>query len=168
MQQDVDANKEKVKQLVINYSQLVIDCAMDEDLKKDFYKDPIPYLRDRVGMKFPEDAKEITVKPDPTVRRWPVAYIYVESTGEWVEIDEAVEVLAKPRGLEMLRSMTVADIQAIHPKAKVKAKKDIEHDIDAPLEDCRVFVKVPFVDVNVEIFDDIKFDDAQIVLSSCS
>lgn len=168
MPKDVDASKEKVKQIIINYSKLAIDCAMDEELKKNFYADPLPYLRDRVGMKFPEDAKEITVKVDPRVRRWPIAYIYVESTGEWVEIDEAVEILSRPQAIEGLRSLGVREIQEMHPRAKVRAKEEIEHDIDAPLEDCRVFVKVPFVDINVEIFDNVKFDDAQIVLSSCS
>jgi hypothetical protein len=167
MPKDVDVSKEKVRQLIVNYSTLVIECAMNKELKEKFYADPIPYLRDRVGMKFPEDAKEVTVKVDPRVRRWPIAYIHVESTGEWVEIDEAVEILSRPQGIEGLRSLGVREIQEMHPKAKVRAKEEIETDIDAPLEDCRVFIKVPFIDIDVDILDNLNFDDAQILLSTC-
>jgi hypothetical protein len=94
--------EEKVRQIVVNYTSLIMQCALNDDLLQSFKNNPIPILRNRVGMIFPtgEDAeKKIHIYIDEDYFRWPIIILKVkvyiidgEEKYKYILIDEAMTV----------------------------------------------------------------------------
>ena len=61
--QAYNADKERIRQIVISRLSFMVQCAVEPELKKEFYADPIPFMR-RQGQKIPENAKKIAVDVD--------------------------------------------------------------------------------------------------------
>jgi hypothetical protein len=190
--------KETIRQIVVNYSALIIECGLNPEFKKKFYNDPVPYLNDQVGMKFPEQAKKLTVNLDPKTMRWPVITVFfpepIEIDGKkvWsVTFNEAVEIRSsRSRKLAALETQEILQhfdlepltalpeaMQAIVPRAleqgaahaaRQKPGKKVVKEVPFPIEDCGVHLDLPFIDVDVDILEEIQFDDAEIALTACT
>jgi hypothetical protein len=196
MQTQFNPDKEQIKKIVLSRLAFMIECAMEPELKQDFYNNPVPFMR-RQGQKIPEDDEKLVVTVDPVKVRWPVVTVYfprpVEMEGKLVcaaEYDEALDIQCTEEE-HFKASKTSADhdfveidraqvpekfVNAITcfsgegPVHKVKPKAGIKvtRHIPFAIEECYVHIVLPFVDVDHDILEDIQFDDAEIVLTSCS
>lgn len=193
VQQAYNSDKERIRQIVISRLSFMVQCAVEPELKKEFYADPIPFMR-RQGQKIPENAKKIAVDVDAESIRWPVITIFfprpVEIDGKkvWaVQYDEALDIKrfcdqqenyqfdldcfefeVLETIPEAMQEIVGAGGEEIRHKLKAKRDPSVERLIPFPIEECGVYIKMPFVDVDVEILEEVKFDDGEIVLTSCT
>lgn len=91
-------NEERVRQIVVSLSALAINCASNEELKNNFYENPIEFLS-KTGMGFPVEQKKrdkIKVYIDAKIYRWPKIIIKCKeskSSGyKYLLIDEGVQI----------------------------------------------------------------------------
>jgi len=113
-------SEEKVKQFVVNYSALIIECAMNPDYLEKFKKKPVQILNEQVGMAIPDkDSVKVIIDLEDKENdridnnfRWPIIWVFFKNQSVKVEyqndgkrtrqnvdairFNEALDVKAKP------------------------------------------------------------------------
>jgi|GEM_PF-4486581 len=142
----------KIRNICANYWQLMVDCAKDEALRADFIKSPHPYLKE-VGMVVPEGAKVLL---DSENAEWPVVFIKTK--------DGKIQVQEQKLGVNLTHTPNSGKEQ--NENILLKSQGEVEIKVQQALKDCDVVVKLPFLDAQMDMLNEVKFaDGAEIILS---
>lgn len=141
---------EKINSIVINYLQLMIDCAKDDNVRQDFINNPHPYL-DKVGMTVPKNVKVIL---DEKIDRWPA--MTIRNGNEEILIEESHLSYGVSNGKK-------------ENKVELKKTSEVKLSLDFNLENCdEAVVRLPFFEDRGDLLTIVNFkDNAEVILSCC-
>ena len=145
---------DKIKTIVINYLQLMIDCAKDDNVRDEFMERPHPFLRE-VGMSIP-DSVEVVLDNKET--RWPE--IKITADGKQISVEESRLQYSITNMMES--GTTLSESEELGKTSEVAV------DVNVALSESDAVVRLPFFDAKGDLLTEIKFtDNAEVILSTC-
>lgn len=173
---------ERIKEMSINYMSLMIDCANDKEFKTSFTDQPHRLLNERVGMNVPES---VNVVFESSHFRWPVFMVRAKDQNEkkrfviqeggleakilgegyFDEIEEYLNGQKKPSfHSENGHEVHVRGVNMTQP---TETSRMLNLDFEGmEVED--VVLILPFIDTEADMLTTVRYDDSEIVLSSCT
>jgi hypothetical protein len=113
------AEKEKkVRQIVVNYAALMIECAMNPDFQKEFMSNPVKILREQVGLTFPKHSEDyvkviIDLENQASDRldnnfRWPIIWVFFKGP---VKVQYKEDGQSKEQDVDAIRFNEALDVK---------------------------------------------------------
>ncbi|WP_321495204.1 hypothetical protein [uncultured Desulfobacter sp.] len=146
---------QKIRDICINYMELMLTCGRDEKNRDSFFENPRPYLNG-IGMVIPEKVS-IHLKVGQS---FPA--LFLKTAEGKIAIYEGKLCL---KVVEEMRDHTKH-----MEKVVLKEQGEIDVNVHASLNDPDVqgVVVMPFFDLYTDILGEVKFQDgAEIILTSC-
>jgi len=149
---------EEIKQIYINYMQMMIDAAKDPKLMEELFSNNelrVKYLNEKVGMKVPEGTKIIfKTKNIKTVK------VYVKSENGSMYMEEG------PNSLKIFEKLNSGEMDT--ETLTLTSPKEVDVEVHESFKECNVVAMLPFLDPSRDLMlFELKFEDQEIVFTTC-
>ena len=145
-----ESDAQNLKQSMLKYMQLMIDCANDETKKKALFDNPHTYLNDPSGvaMNIPENVDVRLV----TDKAWPTVYIKKTENGA-----EKIAVIEGNHALEVMEDQDTSD-----PHVKWLTPEEVKPEVREALKHSSEVVELPFLDMDKMVKTEVNYADNKI------
>ena len=149
---------EEIRSIYVNYMQLMLDAANDSTLREELFNSNerrLYYLNEKVGMTIPEGVEVMLQTSGLNQPK-----VYIKDDQEQIWIDEGSEPLKIVERLN--NGETVTDLMTI------TTPEEVDMTIHEAFNKSNIVLKLPFLDPNKDLtLFELKYDDREIVLSTC-
>jgi hypothetical protein len=150
--------KKRMKDIFLNFMEIMIRCAKDPEFKADFEKRPGKYLNE-VGMNIP-DHPNVQIILDQSERRWPAIYLFPKNKAN-NQGDPGTESVEFYEGALSLIIDKASDNKQENTEVMSTNKKGKELRIKTgwDLDNCDVKILIPYLVPNTDVLVEYEFSD---------